>query len=139
MLKTIQGKAVAFLVFNVVLQGVPIWFLYRELHGQPKFEHIWDYVNCTLLFGLSFGMLLATISDSLTDQCHFSRRWRLLQLGAFLVGLSLLLYVIELEIVQGIKHNPVLLTLAAVPATVLIGLGTAIKIEIWGQHGGGGP
>src|SRR5580698_7557289 len=79
---TLREKAGIFLLFNVCVQTGPIFFLYYELRDDPQFEHFWDYVNCTLLFGLAFGMLLATISDSITDECHFSRRWRLLQAGS---------------------------------------------------------
>jgi hypothetical protein len=130
----IWQKALVFLIVNVGIQVPPILWVYSRTHGTPNFSHFWDYVSCSLLVGLSFGMLIATVCDSITDRCNVSGGYRFAQFCLTGIGLAVLCFVLDLEFVEEIKHNEALLTLSGVVAAFMVAMGTAVKIEIWRSH-----
>jgi hypothetical protein len=136
-LMQLWNKIATFLCLNVGIQLPPIAFLYWRMHGKPN-VNVFEYVNCTLLVGISLGMLVATISDSFTDFCKVTLGYRVLLFGLTGIGLCVLGIVIELEFVQKLAPNEVLLGLSGGVAAFLVIMGAAVKTEIWRAHEGRG-
>jgi hypothetical protein len=128
------GKTAIFLGLNVGIQLPPILYLYARTHG----EALREYVNCTLLVGFAFCMLVATISDLITDRCRVGGGYWGILIGLAALSLLILGFVIELEFVKKERPDAALLVLSIGMALALSVVGASVKIVIWGEHDGGG-
>ncbi len=122
-------RTATWLSFNLGAQAVPILYLWSQRKDDNA--AIWEYVNCTLALLVAIGLLIAAISDLITEKCplRISGVFALIAItGMALVSLHRATHD---EFVHHDKPDSELLCGSMIAAAFVVGTGTFLKARIW--------
>jgi hypothetical protein len=135
-------RALTWLSCNLGVQALPIIYLWAHRHDKsPAF---WEYVNCTLAILIALGMLVAAVSDMITERAILGAKGWVAILACIGGAIATLHRAAHDEFIKKVAADWELFLGSAGFAALLVLAGTFLKLTIWynqrvGESAGGRP
>ncbi len=127
---SVSKKVLTWLAFNLCVQLVPVGFVLIKTGGNGQF---WEFFSCSLLLGISLGMLVATMSDVRTEGCRVDGlHWALMLTVAAVNGILLIAAVHVEFLLRKSADDTVLYCASGISAATVV-VSAMIKGRIWKQ------